>query len=140
MQAADDDAAGCVGVARVFAALRSELAERDACREQLTDRVRHTVGLPENGDREPRTTNVADHCHDLNRVPIGVLLVPSAEEKSASRGAGRLCNKPMLRGGAARWLAGGLVWSFGHVGQRALRVVVPALVAFALCILGVRSR
>ena len=78
MQAADDDAAGCVGVARVFSGLRSELVERDACREQLTDRVRHTVGLPENGDREPRTTNVADDGHDLNRVPICVLLVPSA--------------------------------------------------------------
>jgi hypothetical protein len=55
------------------------------------------VGLQENGDREPRTTNVPDHGHDLNRVPICVLLVPSAEEKSAARGARRLCNKPMIQ-------------------------------------------
>jgi hypothetical protein len=59
--------------------------------------VRHTVGLPENGDREPRTTDVADHGDDLNCVPICVLLVPSAEEKSASRSAGRLGNKPMIQ-------------------------------------------
>ncbi|MGZ4288386.1 MAG: hypothetical protein ACXVHB_28505 [Solirubrobacteraceae bacterium] len=55
------------------------------------------MGLPENGDREPLTTNVADHGHDVNRVPIYVLLVPSAEEKSAARGSGRLCNKPMIQ-------------------------------------------
>ena len=55
---------------RVGSAVRSELVKRDVCRERLIDGVRHTVGLPESGDREPRATNVADHGHDLNRVPI----------------------------------------------------------------------
>ena len=74
----------------VVSALRSELVERDACREQLIDRVRHTVGLPENGDREPRTTNVADHGHDLNCVPICVLwsrLLRSGPRPAGSRRA-----------------------------------------------------
>jgi hypothetical protein len=74
---------------RIVSALRSELVERHVCREQLIDGVRHTVGLPESGDREPRTTNVADHGHDLNRVPICVLLVPFAQERSAARGSRR---------------------------------------------------
>ena len=55
---------------RVVSAVRSELVKRDVCREQLIDGVRHTVGLPQSGDREPRTTTIADHGHDLNRVPI----------------------------------------------------------------------
>jgi hypothetical protein len=87
MQAAGDDAAVAWESPRVVSALPSELVERDVCREQLIDGVRHTVGLPESGDREPRTTNVADHGHDLDRVAIGVLLVPSAEEQSAARGS-----------------------------------------------------
>jgi hypothetical protein len=58
---------------RVVWAVRSELVKRGVCREQLIDRVRHTVGLPESGDREPRTTAIAGHGHDLNRVPIRVL-------------------------------------------------------------------
>jgi hypothetical protein len=74
---------------RVVSALRCELVERDVCREQLIDGVRHTVELPESGDREPRTTTVADHVHDLNRVGICVLLVPFAEERSAARGSRR---------------------------------------------------
>jgi hypothetical protein len=43
--------------------------------------------LPGRGDREPRTTNVADHGHDLDRLAIGVLLIPFAEEQSAARGS-----------------------------------------------------
>jgi hypothetical protein len=43
--------------------------------------------LPGRGDREPRTTNVADHGHDLDRLAIGVLLIPVAEEQSAARGS-----------------------------------------------------
>jgi len=123
----------------VVSALRSELVERDACREQLIDGVRHTVGLPENGDREPRTTNVADHGHDLNRAPIGGLLAPFAEEKLASRGCRQAVQRADDPVGAARWLggwAGMVVWS----GWAACPThVVPALVAFALCNLGVRS-
>jgi hypothetical protein len=49
--------------------------------------VRRTVGLPERGDREPRTTNVADHGHDLDSLAVGVLLVPFAEEQSAACGS-----------------------------------------------------
>jgi len=45
------------------------------------------AGLPGRADREPRTTNVADHGHDLDRLAIGVLLIPSAEEQSAERGS-----------------------------------------------------
>ena len=70
----------------VVSAVRSELVKRDVCRGQLIDGVRHTVGLPQSGDREPRTTAIAGHGHDLNRVPICVLLVPFAEERSAARG------------------------------------------------------
>ena len=83
--------------------------------------VRNTVGLPECGDGESRATNVADHGHDLDRPAVGLLLVPFAEEQS--------------RDG---W-AGGLVWSFDRVGRVCPTLAVPALVAFALCNLGVRS-
>ena len=55
---------------RVVSAVRSELVKRDMCREYLIDSVRHTVGLAQSGDREPRTTAIAGHAHDLNRVPI----------------------------------------------------------------------
>jgi hypothetical protein len=66
---------------RVVSALRRELVERDVCRELLMNGVRNTVGLPECGDGDSRTTNVTDHGHDLNRAPIGGLLAPFAEEK-----------------------------------------------------------
>jgi hypothetical protein len=59
---ADDDDAGCRrrrgGFAwellRVVSALRSALVERDVCRKQLIDGVRHTVGYLE---RRPRATD-----------------------------------------------------------------------------------
>ncbi|MGZ6800400.1 MAG: hypothetical protein ACXVGR_11270 [Mycobacteriaceae bacterium] len=60
------------------------MSSADVCREQLIDGVEHTVGLPESGDREPRTTNVADHGHGLNGVPICVLLAPLAGVRSAT--------------------------------------------------------
>jgi hypothetical protein len=41
--------------------------------------------LPGRGDREPRTTTVADHGHDLDSLAIGGLLIPFAEEQSAAR-------------------------------------------------------
>jgi len=86
MRVADDDASvawSCSASSRVCGA---ELVERDVCRELLMNGVRNTVGLPERGDGEPRTTNVADHGHDLDRLVVGVLLVPFAEEQSAARG------------------------------------------------------
>ena len=46
-----------------------------------------TAGLAARGDREPRTTNVADHGHDLDRLAIGVLVIPFAGEQSAARGS-----------------------------------------------------
>ena len=108
---ADDDHAGCRrrrrrlrGLLRVVSGLRCELLERDVRRELLMNGVRNTVGLPERGDREPRTTDVADHGHDLDRLAVGVLLVPFAEEQS--------------RDG---W-AGALVWSFDRVGRFARRL------------------
>ena len=72
---------------RVGPVLRSKLVDGDVCREQLMDGVGHIVGLPERDDREPRTTNVADHGHDLDRLAIGVLLVAFAEEQAAARGS-----------------------------------------------------
>jgi hypothetical protein len=66
--------------------LRCEPVERDVCRELLMTGVRNTVGLSDRGDGEPRTTNVADHGHDLDRRAVGVLLVRLAEEQSAARG------------------------------------------------------
>ena len=97
MRVADDDASVAWELLRVVSGPRCELVERDVCRELLMDGVRHTVGLPERGDGEPRTTKVADHGHDLDRLAVGVLLVPFAEERSAARGAGRLRNDPMIR-------------------------------------------
>ncbi|MGZ6638595.1 MAG: hypothetical protein ACXVII_37770, partial [Solirubrobacteraceae bacterium] len=59
------------------------------------DGVRHTVGLPERDDQELRTTNVADHDgHDLDRLAIGMLLVPLTEEQSA-HGSRRAANDPV---------------------------------------------
>jgi hypothetical protein len=83
---------------RVVSGLRCELVERDVCRELLMNGVRNTVGLPCD-DGEPRTTNVADHDLDLDRVAVGVLLVPFAEEQWGDG-----------------W-AGGLVWSFDRFGR-----------------------
>jgi hypothetical protein len=50
------------------------------------DGVGHIVGLGERDDREPPTTNVADHGHDLDRLAIVVLLVAFAEEQAAAGG------------------------------------------------------
>jgi hypothetical protein len=97
MRVADDDASVAWELLRVVSGLRCELVERDVGRELLMNGVRHTVGLPERGDGEPRTTNVADHGHDLDRLAVGVLLVPFAEEQSAARGRRRLRNDPMIR-------------------------------------------
>jgi hypothetical protein len=84
MQVADDDASVAWELLRVVSVLRSKLVESNVCREQLMDGVGHIVGLPERGDREPRTTNIADHGHDLDRLAIVVVLVPFAEEQLAS--------------------------------------------------------
>ena len=85
MQLADDDASVVWELLRVVSVLRSPLVESNVCRGQLMDGVGHIVGLPERGDREPRTTNVADHGPDLDRPANGVLLVPFAEEPAAAR-------------------------------------------------------
>ena len=76
MRVADDDDVGCVGVAprRLGSALR-------ACRARRLPRAAHVWreeyrGVTECGYGESRTTNVADHGHDLDRVAVGVLLVP----------------------------------------------------------------
>jgi len=84
MQAADD-ASVAWELLRVVAVLRSKLVESNVCREQLMDGVGHIVGLGERDDRESRTTNVADHGHDLDRLAIVVLLVAFAEEQAATR-------------------------------------------------------
>jgi hypothetical protein len=87
MQVADDDASVAWESLRVVSVLRSKLVESNVCREQLIDGVAHIVGLPERGDRKPRTTSVADHGHDLDRLAIVVLLVPFAEEQAVARGS-----------------------------------------------------
>jgi len=87
MQLADDDASIAWELLRVVSVLRSKLVESNVCREQLMDGVGHIVGLGERDDREPRTTNVADHGHNLGRRrAIGVLLVAFAEEQAAACG------------------------------------------------------
>jgi hypothetical protein len=85
MQLADDDASVAWELLRVVSVLRSKLVESNVRREQPMDGVGHIVGLPERGDREARTTNIADHGHDLDRRAIVVLLVPFAEEQAAAR-------------------------------------------------------
>ena len=122
MRVADDDASVAWELLRVVSGLRCELVERDVCRELLMNGVRNAVGLPECGDGEPRTTNVADHGHDLDRLAVGVLLVPFAEEQSAARGRRLAAQRSDDPVGVARSLAGGLVWSFGQVGQLARRM------------------
>ena len=72
-------------------------------------------GLPVRGDPELPTTNVADHGHDLDRLAIGVLLIPVAEEQSAREPGG--C--AMIRQEERGRVVGGLIWSFGQVGQLA---------------------
>jgi hypothetical protein len=72
---------------RIVSVLRSKLVESGVCREQLMDGVGHIAGLPERDDRAPRTTNVADHGHDLGGLAIGVLVVAFAEEQAAARGS-----------------------------------------------------
>ena len=85
VQLADDDASVAWALLRVVSVLCSKLVESNVCREQLMDGVGHIVGLPERDDRESRTTNVADHGHDLDRLAIVVLLVAFAEEQAAAR-------------------------------------------------------
>jgi hypothetical protein len=81
---------------RVVSVLRSKLVERDVRRGQRMEGVGHIVELRQRGDREPPTTNVADHGHDLDRLAIVVLLVALAEEQAARRaGADRLRNDPV---------------------------------------------
>jgi hypothetical protein len=76
MRVGDDDASVAWELFRVVSGLRCERVERDVCRELLMNGVRLAVGLPERGDGEPRTANVADHGHDVDRLAIGGLLVP----------------------------------------------------------------
>jgi len=85
MQVADDDASVAWELLRVVSGLRSELVERDVCRKQSRVASGTPWGLPQRGDREPRTPKVADDGHDLDRLAIGVLLVPFAWEQSAAR-------------------------------------------------------
>ena len=105
MRVADDDASVAWELLRVVsgrcAASLSSVTSVASC---SWNDVRNTAGLPECGDGESRATNVADHGHDLDRLAVGVLLVPFAEEQS--------------RDG---W-AGGLVWSFDQVGRFARRL------------------
>ena len=88
MRVADDDASAAWGLLASFREMlcAPSLVERDVCREQLVEGVSQG-GLPGRGDREPRTTNVAEHGHDGDRLAIGVFLIPFAEEQSAARGS-----------------------------------------------------
>ena len=92
---ADGDHAGCrrrrVGCCELLASVREmlcapSLVQRDVCREQLVEGISQG-GVAGRGDREARPTNVADHGHDRDRLAIGVLLIPFAEEQSAARGS-----------------------------------------------------
>ena len=67
--------------------------------------------------------NVADYGHDLKGVPICVVLVAFAEERSAACGSRSGCAiDPVIRSEPRDGWAGGLVWSFGQVGQLARRM------------------
>jgi hypothetical protein len=87
VQVADKDASVAWELLRSFREmLRAPTSvERDVCREQLQEGISHG-GLPGRGEREPRTTNVADHRLDLDRLAIGVRVIPFAEEQSTARG------------------------------------------------------
>lgn len=59
--------------------------------------VRHTVGLLERGDAEPRTTIVADHGHDLTALPSARCWSRLLRSGQRRAGAGRLRDDPMIR-------------------------------------------
>jgi hypothetical protein len=61
IQVADDDASVAWECSPSFRFCAPSLSKSDVRREQLMDGVGDIVGLPERGDREPRTTNVTDH-------------------------------------------------------------------------------
>ena len=121
MRVADDDASVAWELLRVVSGLRCELVERDVCRELLMDGVRNTVGLP----------GAATESHGR---PTSLTTVTTS---TASRSA--CCWSRLLRSSAARWLGrwAGMVVRSGWAVCPTL--AVPALVAFALCNLGVRS-
>ena len=76
------------------------------------------------GPSRRRILSVLGFSLPLTRV-VGTLARhadPEGLGGSMERALVGLRNASMLRVGAARWLAGGLVWSFGRVGQRAPRV------------------
>jgi hypothetical protein len=68
------------------------LVERDVV-ASISWKASATAVLPGRGEREPRTTNVADHGHDLDRLAIGVLVIAFADPRRAE--AGVLRNDPV---------------------------------------------
>ena len=97
MRVADDDASVAWELLRVVSGLRCELVDRDVCRELLMDGVMHTVGLPERGDGEPRTTmslTTVTTSAALRSACCWSRLLRSGQRRV---GAGRLRNDPMIR-------------------------------------------
>ena len=83
------------GVARLVSgdALRSRAWSSATFVESSSWSASARAGLAGRGEREPRTTNVADRGHDRDRRAVGVLLMPFAEERRA--GADRLRTDPV---------------------------------------------
>ena len=98
--------------------------EMRATRTALPDAHQRRGGVSGPSPSRPRILSVlaffasADSGRRHARSPCR----PVGTRRVHGAGAGGLRNASMLRVGAARWLAGGLVWSFGRVGQRAPRV------------------
>lgn len=88
MQVADDDASVAWELLASFREMlcAPSLVEREFVASRSW-KASARAGLPGRGDREPRTINVAGHGHHLDRLAMGVLLMPFAEEQSAGRGS-----------------------------------------------------
>ncbi len=98
MRVGDDDASVAWEWLRVVSGLRCELVEGDVCRELLMNGVRRTVGLPERGDGEPRTTNVADDDHDVDALRSTCCRSRSLRSSQSACSASAGCiNDPMIR-------------------------------------------
>jgi hypothetical protein len=73
--------------------LRSKLVERDVRRGQLIDGVGHIVELRQRGDREPPTTNVADHRTTSTASRSACFWSRLRRSRQRRAGAGRLRKK-----------------------------------------------
>ena len=88
MQVADDDAPLAWALLHVVSGLRAELVDVTFVASGSWMASGTPWGYRCAATESYPTTNVADHGHDLDRLAIGVLLIPVAEEPSARERAG----------------------------------------------------